>query len=198
MPASRGTFQNPRGKESPASRIQRHPEVQLNGATQQLAFLSRDFSKYLIAAQYLGLHTNTHTGWQDHTFFFHHNSYCLQTVKMRTHQHTFWYSWQKYSWTACKMFLKHNVGSNLRMHFRKHAKALQVALFQLEKLAHCFQNRHGGTVAALTLLLLLSLTAGLAWVLYGWNLNKRFPCRCAMCPRGLGFFSLWSRGTPWF
>lgn len=85
MPASRGTFQDPQGKESPTSRIQRHPEVQLNGATQQLAFLSRDFSKYLIAAQYLGLHTNTHT--DTHRLarsqgFYHHNSYCLRTVKM--------------------------------------------------------------------------------------------------------------------
>lgn len=55
------------------------------------------------------------------------------------------------------MFLKHNVGSNLWMHFTKHAKALQVALFQLEKLAHCFHKparRNGSSsdfaVASLT------------------------------------------------
>lgn len=68
MPASWGTLQDPQDKESPASRIQRCSEVQLNGATQQLAFLSTGFSKYLIAVQCLVLHTHTHRLAGSHGF----------------------------------------------------------------------------------------------------------------------------------
>lgn len=61
MPVSRGSFQDPWGREVLASRIQRHPQMQLNRAAQQLAFLSRDFNKYLMMVKYLVQHTHTHT-----------------------------------------------------------------------------------------------------------------------------------------
>lgn len=48
MPVSRGSFQDPWGREVFASRIQNQPEVQLNRAAQQLAVLSRDLNKYFM------------------------------------------------------------------------------------------------------------------------------------------------------
>lgn len=50
MPVSRGSFQDPLGREVLASRIQKQPEVQLNRPAQQLALLSRDLNKYLMMA----------------------------------------------------------------------------------------------------------------------------------------------------
>lgn len=125
MPASRGTLPDPQGKESPASRIQRCPEVQLNGATQQLAFLSTGFSKYLIAVRYLVLHmracAHTHTETGRIAQFYHHDSYCLQTttsgyIPLQLEEGR----------TVFKMLLRRNVGANLWMRFRKHAEEFSV------------------------------------------------------------------------
>lgn len=137
MLASRGTFQDPRAKESPASRIQRHPEVQLNGLTQQLAFLSRDFSKYLIAARYLVLNARTHTEAGRIRGFYHHNSNCLRTGDVYTSAYIL------VQLTEVQLNSMQDVAQAERGQERM--DALQEAcgrvtssIFQLEKLAHHF------------------------------------------------------------
>lgn len=61
MPVSRGSFQDPWGREVFASRIQNQPEVQLNRAAQQLAVLSRDLNIYFLWWYSIWDSAHTHT-----------------------------------------------------------------------------------------------------------------------------------------